>query len=177
MVMFCDICKNREAKTKGLCKKCYNREYARKWRSKNSEYYKQYCKSRYDANAETMRDKSKSYRLKNPQKVKDSQHKWYLKNEEKVWEYNINKHYGISKNDYIKLLELQGNRCIICEQKCEDRLSIDHDHDTYKIRGLVCNRCNLLIGYIENTDINLIKRVIKYLKSNEEKAKEKNGGI
>lgn len=64
--------------------------------------------------------------------------------------------YGITPDEYIDLRERQGDRCAICGGKCPTgrRLGVDHDHDTKAIRGLLCTRCNTLIGLaLENQSI------------------------
>lgn len=56
--------------------------------------------------------------------------------------------YGITPDDYAVLLERQGGNCAICNAPCPTgrRLGVDHDHYTKVVRGLLCNRCNTLIG-------------------------------
>jgi uncharacterized protein YbaR (Trm112 family) len=43
----------------------------------------------------------------------------------------------------------QGGRCAICggKPKFRGRLSVDHNHKTNERRGLICETCNLLLGY------------------------------
>lgn len=63
--------------------------------------------------------------------------------------YNKNLKYalGLSTDDYEKLLEVAGNRCQICgSDRGARRLSVDHCHETGKIRGLLCHLCNTAIG-------------------------------
>jgi recombination endonuclease VII len=61
--------------------------------------------------------------------------------------------YRISASEYDDLLANQGGRCAICgnppsgQGTSMARLHIDHDHDTGRIRGLLCGRCNPGLGY------------------------------
>jgi hypothetical protein len=65
----------------------------------------------------------------------------------------------------ISLLEKQNGVCAICDRVDSNRsLSIDHDHTTKIIRGLLCTRCNRVLGQIYD-DIDLLKRAIMYLEN------------
>lgn len=59
--------------------------------------------------------------------------------------------YGITEEDYERRFAAQGGRCEICggEPKGGAPLFIDHDHLSGKVRGLLCSKCNLRIGWIE----------------------------
>ena len=58
--------------------------------------------------------------------------------------------YGITVRQYEAMLTRQGQACAICKKVPEGkRLGVDHDHDTGAIRGLLCMRCNLDLGYYE----------------------------
>ena len=72
--------------------------------------------------------------------------------------------YGITSKEYTEMEREQDNKCAIClkEETVLDvnnkakRLCVDHDHITGDVRGLLCSRCNLGIGYLmsdEGTDI------------------------
>ena len=62
--------------------------------------------------------------------------------------------YGMTLNKLNRMIESQNNRCAICGRnfrgvfKSRTVLTprVDHDHKTAKIRGLLCDRCNLLLG-------------------------------
>lgn len=58
--------------------------------------------------------------------------------------------YGISRADFQRLLDSQGGRCAICRAMPTSRyrgcLRVDHDHKTKKVRGLLCDSCNLGLG-------------------------------
>lgn len=79
--------------------------------------------------------------------------------------------FGISSKEYDDLLKEQNNVCAICgkpesivHRKTKEvmRLSVDHCHSTGKIRGLLCAKCNMVIGSF-NDDIELFRKSIKYL--------------
>lgn len=99
------------------------------------------------------------------------------KNYDKRW--NINRH-GISKDLFNKMIEKQKSRCSICQRKFKEDFNrsyvlvprIDHDHKTGKIRGLLCDRCNLLLGKAKD-NIFILINAIKYLQEHKEKDKNK----
>lgn len=79
----------------------------------------------------------------------------------------IKRRYGINQSDYEKILKSQDGKCAICEKNNIDseevrRLSIDHCHETGKIRGLLCSNCNFAIGLMEDDPV-ILKRAINYL--------------
>ena len=52
---------------------------------------------------------------------------------------------------YNTLLHRQGGVCAICgSAPLERKLAIDHDHQTDKIRGLLCFRCNVAVGFFRD---------------------------
>ena len=63
--------------------------------------------------------------------------------------------YGITSEEYERILHRQGGACALCFQEPPPgkHLHVDHDHTTGKIRGLLCYTCNAGIGYLkDNTD-------------------------
>lgn len=73
--------------------------------------------------------------------------------------------YGIDSFDFNAMLIEQGGVCKICgkpETGKRKRLSVDHCHKTGVIRGLLCNTCNLAIGWF-NHDPELIRAALRYL--------------
>jgi hypothetical protein len=73
--------------------------------------------------------------------------------------------YGLSIHDYDVLCQRQGNRCAICRQ--ERPLVVDHDHQTGRVRGLLCDACNWALGHMED-DPERLRRAIDYLGSTED---------
>ncbi len=75
-------------------------------------------------------------------------------------------HYSLTLADYDALLEKQGGVCAICgKPELHPRfrfLSVDHDHKTEKIRGLLCFRCNRAIGLLGD-DLSLLPKIRQYL--------------
>jgi len=64
------------------------------------------------------------------------------------------------------MLEEQEHKCAICSTSDADLdklLSVDHCHTTGKVRGLLCNNCNLALGNFKDKIENL-KSAINYLK-------------
>ena len=72
--------------------------------------------------------------------------------------------YGITQEQFDEMLVDQNSQCKICsiEFKGTKYTHIDHCHDTNRVRGLLCNDCNLALGqFNDNTDI--MDNAIKYL--------------
>ncbi|RUT24076.1 hypothetical protein C0V97_12350 [Asaia sp. W19] len=67
--------------------------------------------------------------------------------------------YGLTIPDYHQKLKAQHYGCAICGQSDFGglRLSIDHDHQTGAVRGLLCSRCNVGLGHFSDNPEVLIK--------------------
>lgn len=82
--------------------------------------------------------------------------------------------YGLTKEQYEELLEKQGGVCAICGQP-EMRttkagvamlLHVDHCHNSGKIRGLLCHKCNSALGlFMESSEI--LSSAVNYLVTNQ----------
>ena len=79
------------------------------------------------------------------------------------WE--LQKKYGISLEEYKLNCELRDNTCEICSNKVKT-LHVDHDHNTGKVRGYLCGSCNRALGLFKDSS-NVLKQAYKYLQENE----------
>lgn len=126
-----------------------NREASRKWREANPEL----------ANALT-----REWRAKNKEKVKVQNAAWRAaRTPEELSAYgreayrrhrrthHLNKKFGLSNDQYEAMVLAQDGRCALCPRTDhpEKRLAVDHDHQTGKIRALLCDRCNRGIGLLD----------------------------
>ena len=78
----------------------------------------------------------------------------------------IQRVYGITGADYDRLKEAQGGVCAICRRAtgATRRLSVDHDHVTGSVRGIVCRPCNDLLGHARD-DPAFFDRAAQYLRT------------
>jgi hypothetical protein len=67
----------------------------------------------------------------------------------------VEKTYGITAEQYWALYDAQGGRCAICRWASgkTKRLAVDHDHDTGRVNGLLCGRCNQNRGFYGNDSL------------------------
>lgn len=94
--------------------------------------------------------------------MKTEKQKWNKENYEKIRNYDLKKTYGIDLEKYNTMLLEQNSRCKICGVSSERDLDVDHDHITGDIRGLLCNACNIGLGWFRD-DPDLLKRAIDYV--------------
>lgn len=74
--------------------------------------------------------------------------------------------YGITWEDYTKMVEDQDNKCYLCGQlpsDVYDKLVVDHCHRTGKVRKLLCRMCNIHLSRIEACP-DYFNKVISYLR-------------
>jgi hypothetical protein len=118
------------------------------------ECCRRYGRIQYQNNSERYKIITDRYRKANPERCQIAQRK---------------RLYNMSVEEYNNLLRLQDNVCAICgEPETVIRkgrvyvLSVDHNHITNRNRGLLCSRCNRLLGNaVDNQQILL--NAIRYL--------------
>lgn len=82
------------------------------------------------------------------------------------WAAYIFRTYGITKAEYDELYEFQGGCCALCTRATgkTKRLSVDHDHVTGEVRGLLCGTCNKILGHARD-DAAFFARGLGYLQT------------
>jgi hypothetical protein len=72
--------------------------------------------------------------------------------------------YGLGEGDYDVIYKGQGGRCAICQRAtgATRKLSVDHDHKTGEVRGLLCRPCNTGLGHARD-DPEFFERAKQYL--------------
>lgn len=111
--------------------------------------------SEYRAHCKDCRNKRRNeYRRNNPERFKNE---------------ILRRTFGITLDEYRKILEKQKGVCAICGKPETStfkgklrHLSVDHNHETGQVRGLLCNDCNAAIGFFKD-DIEILANAIKYL--------------
>lgn len=127
---------NGPVRTRGLCAACYNKAYKR-------------------GNLQ-MTLFGTGGRPKNPPGKRERRPQT-----EAMYRAKLKHKYGITADDYNQLLGQQGGVCAICGRSAEDghsakkrmpkkRLSVDHDHSTGAVRGLLCSPCNTVLGLMRD---------------------------
>ena len=118
--------------------------------STKKELKKEYEKQRYQDNKEKINKRNKQWAKDNPEKQRI---------------YNFKKLYGISHEDWLEMWESQDGKCAICGKQFQTPFNarVDHNHRTGEVRGLLCHRCNVGLGYIEDMGYNI--KATEYLAS------------
>lgn len=117
---------------------------------------------------EYQKDITKKDHLRPYCKECTSKRRKQLLSKETIRQRNLEKNFGKGALDvYKKLFEEQGGVCAICSTPENGRysnLSIDHDHDTNEIRGLLCNSCNRGIGLLKDSP-EVIRKAAEYVET------------
>ena len=144
---------------KGLCKTCYSRAWARQYRyggraRKGAQI--PICGHPERGNA--------GHRMCSP----CYQRKKYSEDTDISYSRMLKRQYGINITQYKAILAAQGGGCAICGETPQQnytnkrRLAVDHCHDTNRIRGILCGRCNKGMGMFKH-DPTLLLKTMKYL--------------
>lgn len=92
---------------------------------------------------------------------------WKARPENKVARktYDLNKKYGLSMKTYDEMLIESCGKCVICNKPFNNYIkepTIDHNHTTGKVRGLLHAKCNKALGLFDE-DLTTFLNAIKYL--------------
>ena len=133
------------------------------------EKLKAYSKKYYELNKEKIKA-----RIKESSKTEDFKQKrrdLNKKRKEANREIYYKKRYNITLEEYNRMLILQNSQCGICKiSESEIKhgrnkyFAVDHCHTTGKVRGLLCYKCNCILGFI-NDNTEHLANAIKYLKN------------
>lgn len=69
--------------------------------------------------------------------------------------------YGITLEDYYRMVKEQGGRCAMCKRFFGHRLVVDHCHRTRRVRRLLCHGCNVGFGFFRE-DANALRTAADY---------------
>lgn len=72
------------------------------------------------------------------------------------------KRYGLTPEAFAAMLEEQGSKCAICRASLVEEVLVDHDHETGRVRGLLCRPCNSGIGHLGD-DPARVRAALTYL--------------
>lgn len=115
---------------------------------------------------ERLNDNQRRWQLKHPNYDKEYKAKHRTVRLQKKREYHIKVKFGISLEDYEKILLAQDGRCAVCNREAKAftrKLAVDHCHVTGKIRGLLCFGCNSSLGKFGD-DLKLLEAAMTYLR-------------
>lgn len=133
---------------------------------------KEYDRLYYSEHKEERKESAKTWRKHNMEKSRvihrKSSNRYYKENKDQLENKRLLKVYGLSKEDRDILFESQENKCAICKSNTSGKpgFSIDHNHKTGSIRGILCNTCNLILGQL-NDDTSILESMLLYLKKYE----------
>lgn len=136
----------------GLCQACYHRAWVKAEIGKGSDE-RQHCEKHPDR---IVRAKGKCASCYSHRNSKTKAYK------DKAYSYSLKYNYGITFTQFQSIFDQQNGMCVICARG-NIRLIVDHDHETKQIRGLICVRCNIMLGYIETTSTEIYERAMKYI--------------
>jgi hypothetical protein len=116
---------------------------------------------------------SSLWRAKNPGKATEQSRRGYLarkaRNPEGDRDLELKRDFGISMEEYKVMHSKQGGVCAICKEPEKviykgtlRSLSVDHCHQTGKVRGLLCTKCNRGLGLLQDS-LDLLKKSVAYL--------------
>lgn len=141
-------------KLQSRCKDCCAAEFKR-YRLANLDKFKYYKRMERPENRERRNELRRQRKASAPEREFMRKRQAYLRS-----------HFGITHADYEVLLAAQNGVCAICSSNDPGRSSpyfhVDHCHATNKIRGLLCNGCNLGLGHFKD-DTDRLTAAVAYL--------------
>jgi len=136
----------------GKCKECI-KKYQKDYHSEHPEKKQKYR----NENKNIIRERNINYHINNPEAKKRQA---------------LKRTYGITLEQYNKLFESQNGVCAICGKPETDtnnrtnkviQIAVDHNHQTGNVRGLLCGKCNRMLGLVDDK-IEVLIKAIDYLK-------------
>lgn len=113
---------------------------------------------------ECQRAAGRAYREANGDVLREKAREYAKANRGRRANNHRRSRYGVDEERFESMLHEHGGRCAICRKPCGTgtALSVDHDHESGAVRGLLCRKCNAGIGNLGD-DPELVERALRYL--------------
>jgi hypothetical protein len=122
-----------------------NRECKRRYKKNHPEKTNAHAKKGYWKHRDEIRRKARI--VESTSEYKQAAHARRIRRE-----------FGLTVEEYETKLTAQNGVCAICRRLCSTNrnLSVDHDHQSQRVRGLLCVKCNTMIGLADDLAERLI---------------------
>lgn len=119
---------------------------------------------RYRAHPGPAIERARAWRRDNPERERATKAAYVAAGRKRAVDrrYQLKRKYGITPEEYDRLLDDQGGGCAICGRPPRDdiALHVDHEHTTGRIRGLLCFRCNNALGDFDDDHDRLVAALV-----------------
>lgn len=136
-----------------MCKPCNiikSQKYYRNNIELSRKKAREYRRKAWATNKEHQKKVRDAYRANNPERLREWQRRGHFKFQ-----------YGVTPEWVDARIKAQNSQCLLCDRKTD--LVVDHNHNTKEVRGLICNPCNMFVGFIEKNEI-ILDKYKEYLK-------------
>lgn len=144
------------------------KEIKRAFRERHRDRIKAERAAASAANREKRNEAVRKWVAENPEMAAAQRVRGRLRSMQRKQGGNLRLNYGITAEQYERLLLAQGGCCAICRKPNDTtrtkRLFVDHDHTTGRVRALLCHSCNAGLGYFKE-DPALFLRAVAYIKA------------
>jgi hypothetical protein len=117
-------------------------------------------------NLEKIKEQKRQWYFRNKDRILENNTNYNIRNKDKIKEYQkiykLKTRYNLTLDQYNKMLSDQNNCCKVCDIKMIKPI-VDHCHTTGKVRGLLCNSCNVSLGRLKE-DTRILNKMIEYIK-------------
>ena len=171
-------------------------EYGRKWREKNREHTREYSRQYRQEHPDHVqvynreykadhKEEAKVYMLQyrqdNKEAIAQTTKNWQIQNKDRIkacpsnspkrrMGYHRKYAYGLTDDEFSQKIKSQDGRCKICNRPFYEECGapcVDHDHETEKVRDLLCHNCNRALGLFKES-IKTLRTAIQYLEKHKE---------
>lgn len=110
---------------------------------------------------------SEEWRKRNRESVNAKQREYQRANPDVARRSWVKKKYGMTWDEYQSMVFTHDNRCGVCWRTADEAepgrlLSVDHCHETGRVRGLLCGGCNRALGLLQD-DVLRIRKLAEYV--------------
>jgi hypothetical protein len=140
-------------------------EYPRKYAEAHREEQRAWKRAYYAKNREALQAKQRERYKRDAEKRRARQREYGAANRIEIGLRLKERKYGIPREELQRMLDAQQGGCAICGTVGK-RLTVDHDHASGRVRGLLCESCNFGIGkFYDNAD--WLRRAAWYIEASQ----------
>lgn len=133
---------------------------------KNKKQQKEQSEKYYQKNKEHLKEYQKKCRKDHVALQKDYYKNQYQKYKKQGKIYKLKKLYNLTLEEIDQMATTQNHKCILCGKSLmETKRCTDHDYETGKVRGILCDNCNMGLGHFHDNP-ELLRKAAIYVETN-----------